>query len=446
MNKLCKTQYKYNTQEEFNKKLIYCDDKIFENYEELSSYTHRDLLCFIKKKYGDEAEFGIGAFKNKGNSPFEFEKNYINLDNEELCNPTSYSLKPQQKFIGQLMNPEVSNFKDNLIFHGLGSGKTCTAIIAATIQRHINEGKDGNIVLVVPVALIDQYYEELLGLCPEQTLILKDDGFQTFTYQDLIRSPLVKKDSEELQKLKAKLEYAISIGDQGDIRKYETAIKIKQQSLNKLLDQVKLPIQKYITIKSGDIFINELFEKDGTPKIRDKGTTKQFVALTDPKGLFQGGGLLIIDEIQRLISKDGSKYKKLYKALNIYADRSKLNLLLLSATPIYDNPYELCLIMNLFNTRLKFPTDEKDFYSYFLGKINDETGECDEVKDEKNYIGEKSCLINSNLLNYLLSGYVSYFKGGNPNAYPNKRIINLFHPILGTQLNQYSEILLKEIK
>ena len=68
--------------------------------------------------------------------------------------------------------------------------------------------------------------------------------FKTFTYRDLIRSPLVQKDSEELQKLKAKLEYAISIGDQGDIRKYETAIKIKQQSLNKLLDQVKLPIQK----------------------------------------------------------------------------------------------------------------------------------------------------------------------------------------------------------
>ena len=41
---------------------------------------------------------------------------------------------------------------------------------------------------------------------------------------------------------------------------------------------------------------------------------------------------------------------------------------------------------------------KKDFYSYFLGKINDETGECDEVKDEKNYIGEKSCLINSNFI------------------------------------------------
>ena len=57
----------------------------------------------------------------------------------------------------------------------------------------------------------------------------------------------------------------------------------------------------------------------------------------------------------------------------------------------------------------------------------DEEGNCSVSKSGKTWVSQNSCVINKNLISYLCSGYVSYFKGGNPNAYPYKRTITLEH-------------------
>ena len=54
----------------------------------------------------------------------------------------------------------------------------------------------------------------------------------------------------------------------------------------------------------------------------------------------------------------------------------KARIVLLSATPIYDNPYELALTMNLLRPRMPFPLTREQFYSFFLGRyIESEDGE-----------------------------------------------------------------------
>ena len=90
---------------------------------------------------------------------------------------------------------------------------------------------------------------------------------------------------------------------------------------------------------------------------------------------------------------------------------------------VYDNPFELALTVNLLRPRI-FPSNKKDFYNFFIGEISP-NGEC--LKSKKDWISENSCLLNEELISYICSGYVSYFKGGNPNAYPYKRIITMEH-------------------
>ena len=62
--------------------------------------------------------------------------------------------------------------------------------------------------------------------------------------------------------------------------------------------------------------------------------------------------VLIIDEIQNLISEKGVYYKILHHAIK--EAPSSLRIVLLSATPMFDKPIEIALTMNLLNYRLKY--------------------------------------------------------------------------------------------
>ena len=88
---------------------------------------------------------------------------------KSTCNPSKYSLKPQQKFAARVMNTFTENH-GMLIYHGLGSGKTQTSIIIgeafkfrSTDGNIINNRADTHVLIVVPVALVDQYYSEIIG-------------------------------------------------------------------------------------------------------------------------------------------------------------------------------------------------------------------------------------------------------------------------------------------
>ena len=69
--------------------------------------------------------------------------------------------------------------------------------------------------------------------------------------------------------------------------------------------------------------------------------------------------------------------------------------------------------------------DKEDFYKFFMGEYNYEQKKCQ--PSENIFITPNSCILNEETVKYLCSGYISYFKGGNPIAYPYKRVITLEH-------------------
>jgi hypothetical protein len=142
--------------------------------------------------------------------------------------------------------------------------------------------------------------------------------------------------------------------------------------------------------------------------------------------LSKSNGLLIIDEIQNLISGTGTNYRRLYYALRYYSN-PKFKTVFLTGTPIYDKPYEIGLLINLMRPRVIFPDGREQFNEIF---VDPETSE----------------FINRDHFKNMCSGYISYFKGGNPVAYPYKKTVVMYHRMESYQYDKYKSKLIKEVE
>ena len=453
----CSMQYYYSTPELVEKYKINCSDKFFINIENIKMFNNKDFLQFVEDKYGDSVF--------QGDSPFTFKDDYINLTNEDICQTEEYSLKPQQKFMGQFINPST-NFNNSLVFHGLGSGKTCTSLVIGEAFKTTSKQK---LLYVVPAPLVDQVRDEIIGelktysqeemeqgktpeiwSCTSQCIINDKQDFYTNVNDRLILQYLeedyaLKKkelndlsiDINKLLKLKKNPEAALL---QKQFSQLQNGVNIAFTKVKTKKETLMSNVSKVFEIESHNVFINKLFKetKDGTWTLKEHLTNKNSTLLSS-------SGILVIDEIQRLVSAGGVLYNKLYTAIYQYMN-PKCRTIVLSATPIYDNPYELALTMNLLRPRLPFPLSKEKFYSFFLGKYESKDADTCTRVTETNFITADSCVINKNLLRILSAGYVSYFRGGNPIAYPYKRIIILEHKMAPLQKDQYINALRSDIK
>lgn len=442
-------KYYYPNESDITDKNLPCEPRVFNDIDN-TKFTNENLLNFIQEKYSD-------PFPDDKN-PFIFQEDYINAEYDELCSTSSYSLKPQQKFIGQLINPN-SNIRNILINHGLGSGKTCTSLLIGEAFANINNRET---LYVVPAALEQQYIEEIIGE-------IKDRSIQSCTSMCLVYDNAESKYLRSfytsvpgkllLDQTKAKLEK--SYGEKKNLiqqlksitdKKEETRVNkmlekinntIKQLELNVKTkeDQILLKVAKVFTITTHEKFINKLMKFTDSQQI----ILKEY--LQPNSSLFKDSTTLIIDEIQNLISAAGVRYKILYNSIKYYINPN-VRKVFLSATPIYDNAFELALTMNLLQPRVPFPTTPDMFYNMFVGTVEEKDD--GRVVCKQRELGDKldyynSCLINKELFKYMCSGYVSYFKGGNPVAYPYKRVIELYHPLEDDHLQHYISSLRKDV-
>lgn len=415
-------QYYYENTEDAEKYEINCNGKVFQKLNDVETFNNKELLEFIQREYSGE------AFPE--NSPFEFKDDYIELSNNEICKAVEMSLAPQQKFMGQIMGPS-SNFNNMLIFHGLGSGKSCTSI---AVGEALKNASNQRLLFVVPAPLVDQYYEEIAGevrngkffSCPSFCLIrnggkLERDFYVSQAQNSILIAKLRQYTSEQDNLFT--IQERINSGDNTPataklFRDQENKLKVLKRALDNYQKDLRGKIIRTFEIVTHQTFIESIY-KTGKDGQLIKGSR-----LLEDTALFHKNGLLIIDEIQRLVSEGGIFYKKLYNAIKYYF-HPKLKIAVMSATPIYDNPYELALTINLLRPRVPFPINKSEFYKFFVGQYNGD--DCVQTTGNKTWISEESCIINKDLIRYICSGYVSYFKGGNPNAYPYKRLITMEH-------------------
>lgn len=200
-----------------------------------------------------------------------------------------------------------------------------------------------NIMIVLPASLIGGFRNELRSMCAENNYISQ-------------------KDMEYLKELSP------------SSKDYKKIIKKSDEE-----------IDKYYDIMSYNKFVDNINIK----KIKLKNT------------------LLIIDEIQNMVSENGIYYKTLHKT--IMKSDDKCRFVIMTATPMFDKPIELALTLNLLRKDIQLPIDT-EFDKKFIEVVSNE-------KDEFSYNA-----INLDIIKNFSKGMVSYYRGAPPYVFPKAQI------------------------
>lgn len=157
----------------------------------------------------------------------------------------------------------------------------------------------------------------------------------------------------------------------------------------------------------------------------------KFVELLKDKKINLKNALLIVDEIQNMVSEDGSFYNILYDA--IHSAPKDLRIVLLSATPMFDKPSEIGLTMNLLRLPKLLPTG-KDFDKTFIKMTK---------KRDDYYLHSVK---NIELFKESVKGYISFFRGAPPIVFPKMKTKYVFCEMSDFQYASYKKILGNEEK
>ncbi len=295
--------------------------------------------------------------------------NNVEQSMDEICYPKDkeYKLLPQQAFLSEYLY-ENKDINGLLIYHEIGSGKTCTAISIAEKYK-----KDMKITIILPASLIGNFMNELKGMCPNMSL---PDG----------------SDSKN------------NVYVTGEERIKLAKLKSSDKEYQQIMNQIDLRIKAVYNIYSYHTFLKDFY-----------------------KGLINfNNNLVIIDEIQNMVSISGDFYKTLLESVN----KAKINfkLFLLSATPMFDNPATIGLTFNLLKPNTEFPVGD-DFTNVFFEKSGD-------------YFIAK----NIELFKDMAKGLVSYYRGDLPISYPKMNLKTVGCKMSDHQFEIYKKSIKKEKK
>jgi hypothetical protein len=351
-----------------------------------------------------------------------------------------------------------------------------------------------SVTIVVPKNLLNDYVDTFVGKVQNVTgmcvIYCENDNIDNVeSYRQFYQGNTVRDSSGQITFENPKLKRLTVVEDEiekinnkitllqqelhEDISDNEKDIIINQlQQLQKKLEEHKrevLSINKSLTnsindlyfIVSHETFISRLRQQTGkrTSKNNIEYTVSDFVLgkkieFVSSKGakvsyrgtkpihpdcLHSNKTLIIIDEVQRLVSEGGSNYDILFSTLFIYArsfidGKPTTKVVLMTATPVHNTPHQMALMMNLIRGRLMLPRKSVSKTGAGLG--------FNECFIDQNKIELKNPL----LLKYALSGYVSYLKGGSTQGYPYRRNHVVLHKMGSVQYNQYKDRLAEDIE
>jgi len=252
----------------------------------------------------------------------------IRKEGEDPCNEPiiANKLTIYQQFIGEYLNYR-SPFKDMLVYHGVGAGKTVSAINVYNILY--NYTPKWNVFLLIPAALEDDPW-------------MKD-----------LKNWLSKENNEDRMNNLIFIHYDSPFADRDFLEKVKKADSSKQSLF--IIDET----HRFIT----NVY-NNISSKKGKR------------------------GQVIYDYIQQ--------EKK---------DNQNTRIILLSATPVVNNPFEFALIFNLLRPG-SFPTSEAIFEQLYISNTNYES------------LNENT----KNMFQRRILGLVSYYLGATPDKFPIKTI------------------------
>lgn len=313
----------------------------------------------------------------------DYQLKQVEEESERLCN-MKMELSPHQIFVRNFLSTETP-YKGLLLFHGLGSGKTCSAITICEEYRlqNIHYNKDNRILIIASknvqdnfrIQLFDERKLEMInGLwnitgCVSQSLANQVNP--TFM-KNIPKAHMIRQINSLIDKHYQFLGY----------RQFGNIVSRKLELLKK---QTALDPKSF--------------------KVKEKQLLKQMFS----------NRLIVIDEVQNIRTNKGKEDmdsidvdEKVFQLLMSIVKRAvNLKLVLMSATPMYDTYEEILSIINLLNAN-----DGRSVVSR------------SEIFDVNGNFRERG----KQLFIQKITGYVSVVRGENPYLFPYRIYPAIFDP------------------
>lgn len=295
----------------------------------------------------------------------EFNRNKTTLENitdfekisNDKCSDNSFSLTPNQKFLKGFLSP-TTPYNGLLLFHGVGQGKTCTAISIAEQYHDIYHKK---VLVILSSTLIENFRKQVFDIHKYDINRHFSNQCTGLKYPNMILER-EKLDPETLEKKINKL-----INDRYQFMGYQQLANLMTNIREKIEENEndKTRIEKKYNERLSEIFSNRMVVMDEAHNIRNPTETgKKQISLA-------------------------------FMTLLKYVKGVKL--VLLTATPMFNHAKEIIWTLNLLLTNDKRPAIKTSM-----------------VFDEKGILTEQG----KNVLRKAARGYISYMRGENPFTFP----------------------------
>ena len=324
-------------------------------------------------------------------------QNQMETEAAKLCG-AAFELAPHQLFVRNFLSV-MTPYNSLLLYHGLGTGKTCSAIsVAEEMRDYMHQaGAVKKILVVASVNVQDNFRKQLFDFNKLKfnrvtrqfvirgctgTKLLKEVGANSeltdLTEQNVerIRAEIVQRIT---QLINANYEFMGYIELANLVRRLTTKASGKQDAIRAIKHE----------------FNHRLLIVDEIHNVRSDEEAKEDNELKDAEAKKGPDKTSVSEELYKLVR---------------YADN--LRLLLLSGTPMYNDPREIVWLLNLMNMN-----DRRAAIS--VGDVFDRDGNLLQINGRK---------VGAELLRIKSTGYISVVKGENPYIFPYRMHPHDFAP------------------
>jgi hypothetical protein len=345
-----------------------------DEYNQLASLTNTKKFDFLYPNLNDpNFNTKIAVKKEFADTKYDGSIANIETQSELLCN-AEFELAPHQKFVKNFLSFQTP-YNSLLLYHGLGTGKTCSAIsISEEMRDYLMQMGIKNKIIVVASPNVQNNFK-----------------LQLF-------------DETKLKEVNGIWNLNICIGNKflKEINPFNT----KGLTRNNIITKIKYLINNYYKFMGYFEFANYInkYSEIEEDVLKNK-TPNQIKALIRNKlQKHFNNRLIIIDEVHNIRITDENQNKRVaIELFKLVQNASNIRLLLLSATPMYNSYKEIIWLINLMNINdNRSMIQSKDVFNadgtFKLNKNGEE-------------IGKKT-------LERKATGYISFVRGENPYTFP----------------------------
>lgn len=378
-----------------------------EHFEYSRNTTETDSYDFLYPTLNDP-QFNVKLAQKKEFQETKFDGTIYDIAKQSnaLCE-SKFELMPHQLFVKNFLSIQTP-YNSLLLYHGLGTGKTCSAIgVAEEMRKYMAQVGIRDKIIVVASPNVQGNFRS-----------------QLFDESKLVQVPNATNPQEYTWNIES------CVGD--SLLREIDPNSVRNIPREKIVSNIQAIISTWYEFMGYGQLANYISNK--TKMGEDTGYTaneRKAMELKKIRAVFNNK-CIIIDEVHNISQTEDNKHKTTGALLlQVAKYANNMRLLLLSATPMFDTYKEIIWLTNLMNAN-----DKRSLID--VGDVFDATGNFHESAGMD--AGGKPLESGKELLIRKLTGYVSYVRGENPYTFPFRVYPNIFAKDWTFESQPYPEI------